>query len=224
MTHTEKAHVILGLLAALAGALGLWGTYRPASPARPAWPVMTFLIGLVLFLPVEAQTRTYQEVGWWETLGSVVPQHPGSWIRDWFQYLGHWHVVQHKVGSFLMMVAGVIEFQRGRGRLAGGAYGLVFPSLMLGVGLAFGVHGGSSEHLPNRTEQVHHHLLGAALGIAALSLALVRAGRLRHRAWQGVWAALVLAIGIDIGLFYRLTPADRAPAAHHHEAAEHGAP
>src|SRR5262249_1099797 len=166
--------------------------------------------------PVESHSRTYQEVSWFGTIISPVPEHPATWVRDWFKYLNHWHVIQHKVGSFLMMVAGVVEFQRARGQLRGTAWGLVLPGLLLGVAIAFGIHGGSAEHLPFRTEQFHHHIIGIALLIAAVSLALVRTGHLRHLVWQHLWAVLILCIGLDITLFYRLTPAERAMEAHHH--------
>ena len=218
MTHTEKVHVLFGMLAAISGGLALWGVYRPASLARLIWPVIAFLIGFFLFIPVEAQTRTYQEVSWWTVLGSAIPQNPGTWIRDWFHYVGQWHVVQHKIGSFLMMVVGVVEFQRGRGRLAGQGWGFVLPGLLLGIGVAFGLHGGTAVHLTHRTEVIHHQVFGVAFAIAAVSLALVRTGRLRHPAWRGLWAALILAVGIDIGFFYRLTPEERVPAVHHHDA------
>src|SRR5512147_1808344 len=116
MTHTEKVHVIFGLVGAVIGLLGLWSSYHPDSRARFGWPILASLVGLFLFIPVEAQTRTYQELGWGETLRSFVQEHPATWVHDWFHYLPHWHVVQHKVGSFLMMVAGVVEFRRSGGR------------------------------------------------------------------------------------------------------------
>lgn len=225
MTHTEKVHVIFGLLCALTGALALWAARRPDSWPSRAWPVLTFLVGFFLFIPVEAQTRTYQEVGWWDTLLSAVPDNAGYWISNWFRYLDHWHVIQHKIGGFLIMVAGTVEYQRARGRLAAPSWGWVFPSLLVGIAAAFGVHGGSASHLPHLSEQVHHWVFGAALALAALSLVAVRAGWLRHPAARGAWAALVLLVGLDLALFYRLSPAERrapdAPTAATHD---HGGP
>jgi uncharacterized membrane protein len=222
MTHTEKIHVIFGILAAITGALALWSVYRPASRLRLVWPIIAFLIGLFLFIPVEAQTRTYQEVGWWDAFLSVVPQHPARWASDWFHFLPQRHVVQHKVGSLLMMSIGVIEFRRAQGRLSGKTWGLALPVVLLGIAIAFGIHGGTAAHLSHRTEQVHHHLLGVAFAVAAIALALVRTGRVSGRPWDGFWAALILAVGIDIAIFYRLTPAERGPEAHHHESAGPG--
>jgi len=217
MTHTEKVHSIFGLLAFVTGALALWSAYHPAHRARLVWPVLAFLIGFFLFIPVEAQTRTYKEVGWWDTLLSAVPDNAGYWISNWFRYLDQWHVVQHKIGGFLIMVAGVIEWRRARGRLAL-SWRWAFPVLLVGIALAFGVHGGSGEHLPHRIEVTHHQLFGIALGLAGVALALTHAGRLRHPAWRGLWAILVMVVGLDMAFFYRLPPADRAPAPHQHEA------
>jgi hypothetical protein len=223
MTHTEKVHVIFGLVGALTGFLALWSSYHPESRARFLWPILAFLIGLFLFIPVEAQTRTYQDMGWWETLRSVVPQHPATWVSDWFRYLTHWHVVQHKVGSFLMMVAGGVELGRARGRLTAPEWAWIFPALLMGIAIAFGLHGGSAEHLPYQTEQLHHQVLGVAFAVAAVSLLLVRTGRLRGPAWQGLWAILVMAVGLDIAFFYRLTPVERGTMeGHHHASADPG--
>lgn len=218
MTHTEKVHVIFGLVAVVTGLFGLWASLFPESRARLVWPVLAFLVGFFLFIPVEAQTRTYQELGWWETLRSFIPEHPATWPQDWLRYLNHWHVVQHKVGSLLMMIAGAVEFGRARGRLTTPGWAWVFPGLLMGVALAFGLHGGSAEHLPNRTEQVHHQILGAAFAIAAVSLLLTRTGRLRHPFWKGLWAILVLVVGLDIAFFYRLTPSERITTEEHHHA------
>jgi hypothetical protein len=212
---------MFGIVAALVGALALWGTYRPVSLARLTWPVLTFLIGFCLFVPVEAQSRTYQVTGWWDTFVSVVPQHPLTWVRDWLHYLTQRHVIQHKVGALCIMAVGVIEHLRARGRLAGLGWQLALPALMFGTAIAFGVHGGTAAHLSHRTEQIHHHVLGVALVVAAVSLALARTGMLRARAWEGVWAVLVLVVGLDIALFYRLTSTERTEV-HHHESSDPG--
>jgi hypothetical protein len=218
MTHTEKVHVFFGLVAVVTGALALWSIHHPESRTRFAWPILAFLIGFFLFIPVEAQTRTYEELGWWETLRSVVPQQPSTWLSDWFRYLTHWHVIQHKVGSFLLMVVGVVEFQRARGRLAGTGWAWIFPVLLMGVALSFGVHGGTAEHLPNRVEQIHHRVMGAAFAVAAVSLLLVRTGRLQAPFWRQLWAILVVVVGLDVALLYRLTPSERQSSEEHHHA------
>lgn len=217
MTMTEKVHVIFGAAAAVTGALALWGIRHPESRARVVWPVLAFLIGFFLFIPVEAGTRTYQDMPWWQTLGAFIPEHPGTWLRDWLATARQPHALQHKVGSAFAMLAGVIEMARARGRLQGAAWGLALPALLIGVGVAFGVHGGTAAHLPHRAELVHHQLLGMAFGVAGLTLALVRAGKLRAHPWQAVWAVLLLIVGLDIALFYRIPEEALTNGGHHHE-------
>lgn len=216
MTHTEKVHIIFGLMAACIGFFALWGTAVPGSRARLVWPALTFLVGFFLFIPVEAQTRTYQPVGWGATLLSAVPDNAEYWLDNWFRYLRERHVLQHKVGGLLIMAAGIIEYARARGRLQRGRWEAALPVLLLGIGIAFGVHGGSAEHLPNLTEQRHHQVFGLLFAAAAVTLGLARTKHLRRPAWHLVWAVLVLVVGLDIALLYRLTPAERAIGGHHH--------
>lgn len=217
MTHTEKVHVVFGVLAALTGGLALWHVVRPRSYAGLAWPLLAFIIGLCLFIPVESQSRSYQMVRWSDALVSAVPEHPATWLRDWFHYLPQRHVIQHKVGALLIMAIGLIEALRARGRLSGSAWRLMLPSLLLGVALSFGVHGGTEAHLSHPTEQVSHHALGVAFAVGALTLALARAGWLQGRVWEGLWAALVLVMGVTLAVSYRLTPVERSTEVHHHE-------
>ncbi len=217
MTHTEKAHVLFGLGLMLIGTCALRSIWRPASPARFVWPALAFLIGWLLFVPVETQGRTYQTMSWWDVLWSFIPDTPSRWIPDWIAMAGKRHVWQHKIGASLAMAAGAIEFLRARGRLRGVAWGFALPALCAGVGIAFGVHGGTATHLSHHVEQVHHHVLGVAFVVAGVSLALVRAGRLRGRWWAGLWAVIVLVVGLDIALWYRLAPAAREQEGHQHE-------
>jgi uncharacterized membrane protein HdeD (DUF308 family) len=216
VTHTEKVHVVFGLVAAVIGVLSLWQVFHPRSRAGLVWPLLAFLLGVFLFIPVESQSRTYQEVGWSDTLLSAVPQQPRTWLRDWFHYLPQRHVIQHKLGAMFIMIVGVLELLRGRGRLAGPAWGLTLPILLLAVGVAFGVHGGTAVHLTHVREQFEHHLLGGSLAAGAVTLALVRTGRLQGRLWEGTWPALVLLIGLILILSYRLTPAERTVEVHQH--------
>lgn len=221
MTHTEKVHVVFGILGAVTGALALWHAFHPTSRARFVWPVLAFLIGFCLFIPVEAQTRTYQEVGWWQTILSVVPDSPRYWLDNWFAKLASRHVVQHKAGGLLIMVVGVVEWQRARGRLATSAWRFALPVLLVLIGLAFGIHGGTAVHLPHRTEQVHHRIFGVGFVLAGMVQALVEMGRLRG-AWRGAWALLVVLVGLDIAFFYRIDPSEFQTGEHQHASAGSG--
>jgi len=217
VTHTEKAHLLFGVALALIGGCALCGVGWPSSRARLVWPVLAILIGAVLFVSVETQGRTYAEMSWWDVLWSFMPDTPSRWIPDWIAMAGKRHVWQHKVGSLLAMAAGVIELMRARGKLTAAGWGFVLPALIVGIGAAFGIHGGTQAHLSHRVERFHHQVLGLAFAVAGASLALAQAGRLRGPWWRGLWALLVLVVGLDIALFYRLAPQERRQEAHHHE-------
>ncbi|HEX6105996.1 MAG TPA: hypothetical protein VFZ26_10450 [Gemmatimonadales bacterium] len=223
MTHTERVHVLFGAGLALLGLLAILAERRQNRLAATGWPILAFLIGLLLFIPVEAQTRTYTQVGWIELLRTIAPDRPATWIEDWLDKARAGHVVQHKIGGLVAMIAGLVELGLARGWLTSVGWRHVLPAALVTVGLAFGIHGGTSHHLPFRLEQSHHHLLGTGLVVAGVTLALSRAGVLRRRAWAMVWPVLALLAGLNLALFYRL-PADSAPHAGHGPAAPPASP
>ena len=208
MVHTEKVHMMFGILAAMGGAGALWATMRPSSWLRYAWPLVALLVGVFLFIPVEGHTLTYTTTGWWETIASAIPVDRKGWVANWASSLSVIHVLQHKLGAACIIAMATIELARAGGRLQARPWSLALPVLLAGCGLAFGIHGGSDDHLPTQAERIHHWLFGAAFVAGGVSLALARLRVLRHRAWQGAWAACVLLVGLDIALFYRL---DRIP-------------
>ena len=61
-----------------------------------------------------------------------------------------------------------------------------------------------------RTEQVTHQLVGVAFAVGAVTLALAQTGRLPGRLWEGLWAALLLVVGVALTVSYRLTPLERS--------------
>jgi hypothetical protein len=217
MSYTEWVHVYFGILVALVGGLALLAVIRPAGPARFAWPVVLILTGLVLFIPVEAQSRTYEVADWWDALRSVLPSSGRAYLGEWFGHLNHLHAIQHKAAAVFMMVAGVVEYRRARGQPASFGWGWLFPLLILGVALSFGLHGGSMGHGIQPSERWEHRLMGVVLAAAAVALALVRMGRLQGKGFEGLWAALVLALGLHLTLFYRLDPTTPQVEVHHHE-------
>jgi len=207
MTHTERVHVYFGLGLILIGVLAAVGERRRGGPAQLISALLVLGIGLALFVPVEEGTLTYREVGWLAVLRSIVPNDPGTWLSQWWTHATAPHVIQHKVGGFLAVLAGVIEVGRARRWWDGTAAGLALPILSVGTGAAFGIHGGTADHLPNPVEQVHHWLLGGGLALAGVLLGLQRTGKLRHPAWRYAWPVLVILVGLQIALFYRLPEA-----------------
>lgn len=204
MTHTEKVHVYFGIALALIGLTAILGTARPKSFAQTLWPILAFLLGVLLFIPVEAHTMTYHEVGWFRTLISAVPDDPGNWISNWIEKASTIHAMQHKAGGVFGMVIGAVEFQRNRGRLAGAGWGLVLPLGTMLTGIAFGVHGGSQAHLPMIEEQRHHWIMGAGFVIAGGLVLLHQRRLIRWPGWRYAWPVVMLAVGLELALFYRL--------------------
>jgi hypothetical protein len=221
MTHTERVHVMFGAGLALMGLLAIRAERRPGGAAATAWPILAFLIGLLLFIPVEAQTRTYATLGWADVLRTLLPDDPAHWVRDWLVKARAAHVIQHKSGAVAAMVGGAMELAVARGWVRGPGWRYVLPACLVAVGAAFGIHGGNSHHLPFHMEQLQHHLMGAGLALAGVCVGLQRGGALRHRAWALVWPVLALLAGLNIALFYRLPP---GAAAHLNHAAAGAVP
>lgn len=206
MTHTERVHVLFGAGLVLMALLAIRAERHPQGAAATAWPVLAFLIGFLLFIPVEAQTRTYATLGWIDVLRTLVPDDPAHWLRDWLTRAGATHALQHKVGALGAMLAGVTELGRARGRLRHHRWRYALPACLLAVAVSFGVHGGNTDHLPFAMEQRQHHVLGAGFALGGLTLGLHRTGMLRHRGWALVWPVLALVAGIGLVFFYRLPP------------------
>jgi hypothetical protein len=217
MVHTEKVHVMFGLLAAIGGASALRTTWKPGSRLRLVWPAVALLLGIALFIPVEGHTLTYEPLGWWATIASAIPTDRVNWIPNWIDTLSVRHVLQHKVGAAAVIVLAVVEALRGSGRLKGRAWDSMLPLMLIAIGLAFGIHGNSAEHLPSIAEQVHHWILGVVLTFGGTTLGLARLGALSHRHWHAIWAAGVLFVGLDIAVFYRLDSTPSSAEAHQHE-------
>lgn len=218
MVHTEEVHIYFGIGLALMGGLALVASRRPPGLAATLWPIVAFLLGLLLFIPVEAHTRTYTNIGWWATFKSAVPQSPSHWLRDWWKDVQSVHAVQHKLGGLLTMCAGVVELGRTRGWLTAPAWGRLLPWLLIVIGLAFGIHGGTMAHLPLVQERVHHWIMGAGFVVGGTLLALHQSGVLPGARWGRMWAVIALLVGIEIALFYRIPP-EALPRLQQHQAA-----
>jgi hypothetical protein len=207
MTHTERTHLLFGTGLALMGLLAMLAARRRHGAAAAAWPVLAFCIGFVLFIPVESQTRTYRAMEWGSFLATLVPDHPASWVADWLERARAGHVVQHKLGGLLAMAAGLVELGIARRWLEEDRWTPLLPLCLIATGAAFGIHGGSTHHLPFAAEQTHHRLLGLGLAAGGVTLGLHRAGVLSHRGWALLWPLLAMLVGLNMALFYRLPPA-----------------
>ena len=206
MTHTEKVHVLFGVLTAITGGTALWSVYHPRSAARYIWPVLTLLLGFFDLFPLERGTRTYVEVGWWQTFVSAFPG-PGDWqtyATVWLEKLKTRHVLQHKLTGLAVMATAGIEWARAIAVLKASSWRWVLPVGLLAIGCGLGIHGGTHAHLSHGVEVLHHRIYGVCFAVAGSVLALVESGRLAPR-WRSVWPLLVIAAGVDLMLFYRLS-------------------
>ena len=206
MTHTEKVHVLFGVLTVLTGGAAVWSVYRPASAARRVWPALAFLLGLFMLIPVERGTRTYSEVGWWHTLLSAFPVTAvefQTYLHAWIAKVGTTHVLQHKLTGVAGVITAGIEWGRARASLRDPRWRWLLPLGLLAVGCGLGLHGGTHQHLPNPVEQLHHKIYGGCFATAAVILALVEGGVVPAR-WRFAWPVLMFAAGLDMMLFYRL--------------------
>ena len=206
MTHTEHVHMLFGILTMGMAGTFWWTDRYPDSPARFAWPSFVLLIGFFMFVPVERQTRTYVEVGIWDTFLSAFPANAAEWrtcVPAWLEMVHKPHVLQHKITGLAGLVAGTVEFARARGRAPGWGRWVVPISLSVVAG-TLGVHGGTAAHLPHAVETLHHHIFGGCFAAAAVVLALTQAGPLHHRAWRIAPPVLLFVAGVDMALLYRL--------------------
>jgi hypothetical protein len=204
LRYTEQVHVLFGTAMAATGAIAWWSERHPESPARRIWPVLSFLIGIFVFLPVDVGTGTYNHEGPWDTFLSVVPDSAAFWVQRWIRPLGQLHVIQHKATGVFAMVLGVIEYGRASGRLTSVRWAWVMPAALIAIGLALGVHGGSAKHLPSHVEQLHHWILGVGLGGSGVVLLLAQQGRLKAPAWRSLWTVALVILGLDLAFFYRI--------------------
>jgi len=203
LTYTEQVHVLFGTTIAAIGGTAWVSERNPGSRARRIWPVLCFLLGVFLFIPVDVGTGAYHRIGVWATFVSVVPDSAAYWVQRWVRPLGQLHVIEHKVTGVLAMILGATELGRATGRLTRPGWAWVLPAALIGMGLALGIHGGTPQHLPTRVEQMHHWFLGAGLGGSGIVLLLVETGRLPV-AWRNLWPIVLLLLGLDLALFYRL--------------------
>ena len=121
---------------------------------------------------------------------------------------------QHLVQGGAMLLAGVVEWARLRGRLRGRAWGLATPAALLVLAGVFLVHAQHDASVPPAVLTVQHRAFAATLAVTALARAatalaptvtVLRAG----------WLFPLLAFGLQMLAYTERAPHDgAAPAAH----------
>jgi hypothetical protein len=128
--------------------------------------------------------------------------------RQWLDAMTHSpEVLQHKAFAVLLLVLGLIEWQRARGALTAAWSGWVFPTLAIGgsVLLLFHQHEGAM-HGPDHMERMariqSEHL---SYSIAGIGVALTRSLSEIETNWQKVfskiWPVLMMVLGILLTLY-----------------------
>ena len=119
---------------------------------------------------------------------------------------GDHEILQHKFYALLLITLGLLEWLRRGGRLTHWAWRLPLPALAVVGGLMLFLHS-HGDHPAAHKIALHHAAMGS-LALLAGSCKFISArtdaapsGVSRVSRWEVGWAALVLAIGIQL-LFY----------------------
>ena len=190
--QSEFNHHLAGFFVAL-GALFILFQERLAKRWRAAkyvWPASFLLSGLFVLVWSDTELWPFGHQRWLDTM-----------VRNS-------EVLQHKTFAVLLLVLGLIEWQRSRGALRAAWSGWVFPVLAIGgsVLLLFHQHEGGM-HGPDHMERMariqSEHL---SYSIAGIGIALTRSLSEVETNWQKVfskiWPVLMMVLGILL-TFYR---------------------
>jgi drug/metabolite transporter (DMT)-like permease len=185
-------HHLAGFLAVLAGTFTLFQTvFKKRWPAvKYASPTCFLLVGI--FVLVWSDTELWP-------FGN----------REWLEALrNNKEVLQHKTFAVLLLVLGVIEWQRARGVLKAIWGWWVFPGLAIGGSflLLFHQHEGGM-HGHNHVEQMaqiqSEHLSYAVIGIGiGLTKGLAEVKTRLRRGFGQTWPVLLMVLGVLL-MFYQ---------------------
>jgi putative copper resistance protein D len=189
--ESEFNHHLAGFFVVLAGAfILLQNSLASRWPSvKYVWPACFLLSGIFLMVWSDTELWPFGHREWLEALRN------------------NREVLQHKVFAVLLLILGVIEWQRARGVLKAFWSGLVFPVLAIGgsVLLLFhqheaGMHGSHQMEVMAQIQSEHLSYTVTGLGIGlAKGLAEIRTR------FQGVfaklWPALTMLLGVLLMLY-----------------------
>jgi hypothetical protein len=190
--ESEFNHHLAGLLAVLAGAFTLFQTVsvKRSAAVKYASPMCFLLVGILVLVLSDTELWPFGHREWLEALRN------------------NQEVLQHKTFAVLLLVLGVIEWQRASGVLKAIWGWWVFPALAIGGSflLLFHQHGGGM-HGPNHIEQMariqSEHLSYAVVGIGiGLTKALAEVKTRLRRGFGQTWPVLLIVLGVLL-MFYQ---------------------
>ncbi len=188
--ESEFNHHLAGLLVILAGVFFLaQGSLLKRWPAaRYAWPACLLIAGL--FLLVFSDTEIW----------------PFGYQSFYYAVTHDPEDAQHKTFAAILLVLGIVEILRARGRLRVAWSAWVFPVVGLAgaVLLLFhhhgGMHGPDAMQTMVRVEHQHLHFAEAGAG-AALTKGLAETNEKWRPLFSKIWPLFMIALGIMLLLY-----------------------
>jgi hypothetical protein len=189
--ESEGNHHLIGLFVVLGGFFLLaQGVLKKKFPAvRYAWPVCFLLSGLFVLV--------YSDTELW-------PFGPKPWIQG---TITNPEVIQHKVFAVLLVVVGVIETERARGRLKAVWAAWVFPVLAVAGSALLLFHSHSADVWGTDHMAVMEHIQAEHLSYAltGFSIGLAKGFAEVTTRWQfalaTLWPSLMIVLGVLL-MFY----------------------
>jgi len=189
--ESEFNHHLAGFFVALGAVFILFQERLPKRwrAANYVWPACFLLSGLFVLVWSDTELWPFGH-------------------RPWLEAMKHdSEVLQHKTFAVLLLVLGLIEWQRARGTLTAAWSGWVFPALAIGgsVLLLFHQHEGGMhgpDHMARMARIQSEHL---RYSIAGIGVALTRSLSGIETNWQKVfsriWPVLMIVLGILLTLY-----------------------
>ena len=181
LAHTVEA-VILGAVA-LAAFLEAAG-YLQHGRRRYSWPALVLLSGVFLLLYL------------------LLPYHGLEQMpTQWSFILGDPQQRQHLLVALLAVAAGVAELSSRNERFVTARSRLVFPFVLMSIGLMFALHKQHGTDEAVRQAQLIHRYLGVSLMVSGV-LRAVEVSLPGNRRWLGYsWSVTLLGAAILLGVY-----------------------
>jgi putative copper resistance protein D len=184
--ESEFNHHLAGLFVIVAGMFILSEGYL-----AKRWPLVRF-VWPMCFLAVGLFVLIFSDTEIWP----FGPQSP------WYAITHNSEDLQHKVFSTILLAIGVVELQRGRGRLTAPWANWFFPVIGVvgAILLLFHVHGGDMQaphamETMERIQKQHRWFAATGLGVA-LANGLAGTPQKWQQLFKKAWPALLIVLGV----------------------------